>query len=219
MEGMMIKDFKVLIKNRMFIFWNIMIIIYALITGIFNQDILMISRLFTVMGAYYFSMMLMWGDDKKGMYLNSLPMARSTVITSKYLVLILYSVSITLIQELLGNGIRGVLHGAPIRVDSMILNISILILVSVVFESIFISLYVKFGYNGSMNTIMICVMALCPAIIKKMFTEVQILGFIQKFNDTFSNGYTSGAMFLIVATIVCIISMYISVNLYKLKEF
>lgn len=219
MEAMMIKDFKVLTKNKMFILWNIMIIIYAVITGVLNKELLMISRMFTMLGAYYFSMILMWGDDKKGMYLSSLPMARANIILSKYLVLILYSLGITFFQEFIGNGLRVILYNSSIRLDSIVMNISIVILVSIVLESMFITLYTKFGYNGNINAIMIFAMAIFPALIRKMFTEEQIIGFVQKFNETFSNGYTSGAMFLSIAAIICIVSMYISVHFYKAKEF
>lgn len=219
MRAMALKDFKVLANNKMFMLWNGMIVIYAIITGILNKDLLMISRMFTIMGAYYFSMILMWNDDKKGIYLSSLPMSRASIILSKYIVLMLYSLGITFIQEFIGNGLRVMLHESPVMLDSIFISSSIVVLASIVLESMFISLYTKFGYNANINAVIICVMALCPVIIKKMFTEAQMLEFIQKFNEIFSNGYTSGAMFLSIAAIICIISMYISVNFYKAKEF
>lgn len=219
MEAMIVKDFKVLIKNKMFIIWNVMILIYAVVTGVLDKDLLIICRMFTILGAYYFSMILMWSDDKKGMYLSSLPMARANIILSKYIVLILYSLGITLLQELIGNGIRVIFHGSSIMMSSIALNIAIVILVSIILESMFITLYIKFGYNANINAIVICIISVFPMLIKKVFTEVQIFGFIKKFNEIFSNGYTSGAMFLSIAAIICIISMYISVGLYKAKEF
>ncbi|MBU3146169.1 ABC-2 transporter permease [Clostridium sp. CF012] len=160
--------------------------------------------------------------NKSEIILNSLPLKRDDIVISKYLSIFVFAI-IGIIYSIL-IGFIGKATGLPMFTRS----ISFLDIVSVltavcIFSSMFFPVYFKFGYikMNFFNVILFMSFLFIPSAAIEYATENPNNIFVQKITYFINNtsSFTHNSLALIIGLIFFLISLMISIRIYKNKEF
>ncbi|MGV8983185.1 ABC-2 transporter permease [Clostridium sp.] len=160
--------------------------------------------------------------NKSEIILNSLPIKREDIVISKYMSVFVFAIlgiiySITV-------GFIGRFTGLHVFASSISLLDIVLVFTSVcIFSSIFFPVYFKFGYikMNFFNVILAMLAIFLPSITIGYATENPNNIFVQKINYFLNNtsSFTQNSLALLIGLIFFLISLMISIRIYKNKEF
>lgn len=160
--------------------------------------------------------------NKSEIVLNSLPIKRNDIVISKYISVFVFAIlgiiySITI-------GFLGKFTGLPVFAMSISLLDIVLVLTSVcIFSSIFFPVYFKFGYikMNFFNVILVMLIVFLPSAAIEYATSNPNNILVQKFNYFINNtsSFTQNLLVLIIGLIFFLISLMISIRIYRNKEF
>ena len=217
MKGLIIKDICVL-KNQMKVL--LLVLAFFIIFSIINEDASFI--LFLV--PFYMIMILITTFNydefnKWDSYCNSLPLSRKEIVKSKYILFNATSLIVLIIGVLASFIIPNFIENTTFEsLFASIIGVAFGICLVI---SLLIPFYYKFGENKGRIMLFLCIVIL--ALIIGMITSLDIFNNIELMNLIKSlNNLSLGmiTLILIVVTLIIMsISYYISVKIYKNKEF
>ncbi|MBU3191789.1 ABC-2 transporter permease [Clostridium bowmanii] len=160
--------------------------------------------------------------NKSEIVINSLPIKRVDIVISKYISVFVFA-TIGIIYSIL-IGFIGKFTGLQVFAMSISLLDIVLVFTSVcIFSSIFFPVYFKFGYikMNFFNVILAMVVIFLPSIAISYAIENPNSIFVQKINYFLSNtsSFTQNSLALLIGLIFFLISLIISIRIYKNKEF
>ncbi|MBW9158847.1 ABC-2 transporter permease [Clostridium tagluense] len=160
--------------------------------------------------------------NKSEIVLNSLPLKRDDIVLSKYISVFVFAF-IGIIYSILV-GFIGKATGLPVFVASISLLDIILVLTSVcIFTSIFFPVYFKFGYikMNIFNVILVMSFLFVPTATIEYAASNPNNVLVQKINYFINNtsSFTQNSLAIIICLIIFLISLMISIRIYKNKEF
>lgn len=160
--------------------------------------------------------------NKSEIVLNSLPLKREDIVLSKYISVFVFAF-IGIIYSILV-GFIGKATGLPMFAASISLLNIILVLTSVcIFTSIFFPVYFKFGYikMNFFNVILFMSFLFVPTATIEYATSNPNNILVQKINYFINNtsSFTQNSLAIIICLIIFLISLMISIRIYKNKEF
>lgn len=160
--------------------------------------------------------------NKSEIILNSLPLKRHDLVISKYISIFVFAI-IGIIYSIL-IGFIGKATGLPMFDMSISLLDIVLVLTSVcIFSSIFFPVYFKFGYikMNFFNVVLVMLIIFVPSTAIEYATKNTNNILVQKFNYFINNtsSFTQNSLALIIGLIFFLISLMISIRIYKNKEF
>jgi hypothetical protein len=203
MIGLILKDFMNLKKQ--FKVLGLIILFYFIFSKATNNNSMfgtMVTLVFAMLPitALSFDEKANW--DKYGL---TMPVSRSEVVISKYILGIIASLSAGIL-----NFVAQLLLGTEINADSLMM-ISIIFGVSILFFSLLLPIIFQFGVEKG-RLLMFIVLAL-PTLI--------ILLFKDHFDITLTQDLLNKAMYALplLAIAILILSMLLSILIYKNKEF
>lgn len=157
-------------------------------------------------------------QNKSDTILNSMPVHRSNIIISKYICLVIYFiVSMTIIICIPLAAKFTVNENLPIF---SVREVILIFLAGITMSSILIPLYYKFGYVNLKYVSMIVFLLIfsIPTILKKLMLSGRID--IQSLTSKIGNNSFALNMFMLcIGLIIMFISMFITIFIYKRKEF
>lgn len=146
-------------------------------------------------------------------YALTMPVTRKEVVSSKYLVMLLFTTIGTIIGIII-TMISG-FFVKEVYIDEMLISAVIVFSIALIFGSVLIPLIYKFGTQKARILIILC--ALTP-------TFIVIVG--SKIMESLGVNMPTGEVIIkfiyfvpIVSIIILIVSYFISTNIYKRKEF
>ncbi|MBZ9684864.1 ABC-2 transporter permease [Clostridium estertheticum] len=160
--------------------------------------------------------------NKSEIVLNSLPIKRDDIVISKYISVFVFA-TIGIIYSIL-IGFMGKATGLPMFTRSISLLDIVIVLTSVcIFTSIFFPMYFKFGYikMNFFNVLLMMLFFFVPTWAIDYATKNPNNIFVQKFTYFINNtsSFTQNSLALIIGLIFFLISLMISIRIYKNKEF
>lgn len=221
MDKLLIKDFMIMKKHL----W-IAIVYSGIVFFMFRnpQTYVMVYAMGITMIAYIMIMYVTAYDDKNNseVILNSLPISREKIVISRY-VSVFLSVLISIISmAVMGYAFQrlNILEG--VRLIRVIDIISALIAVGVI-SFLFLPIYFKFGYIKA-KMFNLLVFAICfagPSVARKMFGNIKKPQWVENFANYVNNGsaVTAGMVFLGGMLILGLISLTVSIYIYKRRDF
>lgn len=179
-----------------------------------------IIYIYIVVFLVYLGLMFMSYKESKAksdIIFNSMPTKRAEIVKSKYLTVLLYLLMIVSIIYL-GSNVFAIFIDSGLGEAVKIVNILLVLGISLFFISIYLPFeFYNIGKVQIFNTIFYVLLFLTPNIITKYGNKIvdsSIFKMIIKFN------FTSIAIILLGFSIILyIISIYISIAIYKRKEF
>ena len=160
--------------------------------------------------------------NKSEIVLNSLPIKREDIVISKYISV--FAFAILGITYSIIIGFIGKFTGLQVFDRSISLLNIVLVLTSVcIFSSIFFPVYFKFGYikMNFFNVILVMLILFLPSVSIAYATENPNNIFVQKFNYFMSStsSFTQNSLALFIGLVIFLLSLMISLRIYKNKEF
>ena len=217
MKGLIIKDLCVL-KNQMKTL--LLVLAFFIIFSIINEDATFI--LFLV--PFYMIMILITTFNydefnKWDSYCNSLPLSRKEIVKSKYILFNATSL-IALILGILASFI------IPSFIENTTFESLFASIIGVAFGiclviSLLIPFYYKFGSSKGRIMLFLCIVILALLILAitslDIFNNKELMNIINSLNNLSLGMFT--LLLIILTVIIMSISYYISVRIYKNKEF
>lgn len=220
MKYLVIKDIKILRFVHLFmIIWGI----GAGIIGTFVDNIIISKMVYgygTILMIYIFSMMLSQYNikTKTDIIINSFPVTRANVVRAKYIVTILYmvfSVGVVFISSNIAIRIFGNRFlGKPATTFDMVFIIGLSL---IVFSFYLVFEYYNIGKIAAYNQLFLILLASGPSLLSKYGPKIENVKWINKLAKMDLKSIT----FILVGfgLILYIISLQISKQIYKAKEF
>lgn len=220
MRGLIIKDFKLLKLSSIFAVIVGLIIAYVGTTSmmVYKSQLIYGYGIFILL---YISIMFMTQRElkaKSDIIFNSFPVKRDEIVTARYVVFLLYLLFISAIIYLGSNMLmfstRPTIIGEPAKIRDILLITGLCL--------IFMSLYFPFEYYNLgkaqvLNSIFYMLMILLPNILSRYGDKIYNSKIFKKLIKLDFNTIT--IVLLGLGIILYIISLQISKQIYKAKEF
>lgn len=160
--------------------------------------------------------------NKSEIVLNSLPIKREDIVISKYISVFVFAILGIIYSIIIG--FIGKFTGLQVFARSISLLDIVLVLTSAcIFSSIFFPVYFKFGYvkMNLFNVVLAMLFIFLPSVAIGYATENPNNIFVRKINYFINNtsSFTQNSLALLVSLIFFLISLMISMHIYKNKEF
>jgi len=222
MVNLIIKD--IVIQKKIFLYVLICSILLPISFYAFNFVELVLYVLCPISTTYSFISYGATYDDKNKseIILNSLPLNRVDIVISKYISIFVFAVIGIIYSVLIG--FIGRSAGLSMFTGSISLANIVLVLTSVcIFGSIFFPSYFKFGYMKTriFNTVFFVAMFFLPIYAVRFATSNPNNVLVEKFNRFINNtsSFTLSCLAITISLIIFLISLLISIRIYKNKEF
>lgn len=214
------KDISIFKANKMLL----LLFIYPLgmsLGTISNTDmtkiiaLLILSAVFVV---YVITVTVLSNEEqtKINIVLKSLPIRKSSLVISKY-ILVLLSFIMGILLSLIVPIISGVF---AINYEVMISSIITSLLVVILFSSILLPLYFRFGYFKLrlINRIFYITLILFPFIATKLYNIESAKPIIDNISLLIQNNFQNAFSIIVFCTVIIIISIFSSIILYEYSD-
>lgn len=219
MKELILKDF------RLLKFINIITAIFCLIGGYIgvSLDNLVETKLvyiFAVLISTYLASMMLGQKEIKtnaSVVINSLPINRSLIVKSKYLFNIIYALVLSGIVWFSSNVLGSIFSANTPGVPMNIFDILLILSLSLLFYSFYLVLYYfNVGRAQLFNQIFYAMLILMPATLNRLDIDIANIALLKSLSEF----GLSNIMYLLVliGLIFYIISLSISIKIYKTKE-
>ncbi len=203
MIGLVLKDLYTLRKQmHIFILMAVLYLAIGLVAGDSN-----LLNIFVTIACVFLPISAMAYDEKSNWdpYALTMPVNRGQMVFSKYLLSLIAGVAafwILLLYNVM------VLRGA--KFDEMVLQPLIMLMSGIVMAAILLPLIFKFGVER--GRIIMLIVFIVPFFIGMMLPRLNI-------NIDLSNVENQFILYPIITVVVVLLSMWISIRIYKKKEF
>lgn len=211
MKALLLKDFFTLKKQ---LNWIVFIILFFIVFSFFTGDGMLLLTLAFVFGTVQVSSLFTYDEMSRfDQFVNTLPVKKENVILSKYVLTVLLTIGINIIIIPVV-AFHNMNNPKDLPID-LVSIICFFMSVTIFLSSITLPFYVKFGSHKG-RIVMFAV----------VFIPIFLMGFIAKSIENVMTNFSSFetintiAYFSpIVSCLLLVVSYFISVNIYKNKEF
>lgn len=214
------KDLSIFRSNKVLLF----LFIYPLgmsVGTIGNTDIIRIITLLilsVVFVVYVITVTVLSNEEqtKINMIFKSLPIRKSSLVISKYILVLL-----SYIMGVLLGSIVPIISGVFINnYEIMISSIITSLLIVILFTSILLPLYFRFGYFKLrlINRIFYITLILSPFIVGKLYNIESLKPIIDNISLLIQNNFQNSISIILFCTAIIVISLLSSIVLYEYSD-
>lgn len=220
MLGLIVKDLMLIGKI------NIFMIIFAFFIAVMGTQVPALAGIMYVFAVFivaYFGILYCTGYDDKchsELAINSFPVNRRTVVAEKYLLIIILTGVLWAVISMITN----LMPVLGLKISSRTCSLWDLVF-TLNIVTLFFSIYYPFYFmydSIKMKTVNSClylVIVLIPPFISKFLKSDAGINFVSKYAFTSINVKSLSIILAFAAVVIFIISMLISIKIYKGKDF
>ena len=221
MLNLVIKDIFIQKRNFIYIFLYVVFISICFSSNTAGMGLYVLGPIITT---YLFAYNVVNYDDKNKseIILNSLPITREEIVKAKYISTFVYAIIGIMYATIIGS-IAKLIGFSVYTMSTSLFDIFIIFIAVCIFSAVFFPVYFKFGAIKAriFNTLLFMIIFFAPITAVEYAAKNPNNNLVQKMNY-FINSTSSLLQYSLVIVIgltILLISLLISLRIYKNKEF